>query len=259
MDRVYLGFYDKLEEAVYKVRNHGKESYIATDKILYQRDLEHLSKVIEPIEKVIDGISVSNLGTLKHIKDNFDLKIHGDIGLNVFNSHTLKYLNKVGLESLTLSPELTLNQIKIIEESSNMPTEAIVYGYLAVMTMKNCPMSLAKGCKDDKNCKECNFAKGYAIKDRIGATFQMERKEGFSNIYNSVPLMVLDSLKQIYNNGISMARLDFTLETRDIKDIQKAYYDYSKGLIDDNGAREFIEMFRGNKSITNGHYFRGIM
>lgn len=258
LDRIYLGFFDRVEEAVYKVKNHNKEIYLSTEKILYQRDLDHLTKVIEPIKNVVDGVSVSNLGTLKHIKDKFDLKIHGDIGLNVFNSHTLEHLNKT-LESITFSPELSLNQIKKIEESSDAFTEAIVYGYLAVMTTKHCPMALTKGCKDDSNCRECNFAKGYAIKDRIGATFQMERKEGFSNIYNSVPLMVLDSLKQIYNAGVSMARLDFTLESKNIKDIQRAYYDYSKGLIDDDEAREFIEIFRGDKSITNGHYFRGIM
>lgn len=259
LDRVYLGFYNDLEEAINKVKNHGKEIYIGTEKILYQKDLEDLGKVLRPIDKLIDGVSASNLGTVKYIKDNFDLNIHGGTGLNVFNSYTLEYLNQIGLETISLSPELTLNQIRIIEEASNVKTEAIAYGYLPVMSTKHCPMALIKGCKDDKGCRECNFAKGYSIKDRIGANFQMERKEGFTNIYNSVALMVLDNLKQIYNSGISMARLDFTLESKDIKDIQEAYYDYAKGLIDDNEAREFMENFRENKSITNGHYFRGVM
>lgn len=259
LDRVYLGFYDNLEETLKKVKDHGKEIYIGTEKILYQKDLDLLGKNLRPVENIIDGVSAGNLGTVKYIKDNFDFKIHGDIGLNVFNSYTLEYLKQIGLNSVALSPELTLNQIKIIENSSNVSTEAIVYGYLAVMTTKHCPMALVKGCKDDNDCKTCSFAKGYSIKDRIGADFKMERKEGFTNIYNSVPLMVLDNLKQIFNSGISMARLDFTVEATNIKAVQRAYYDYAKGLIDDDEAREFIEGFRFNKSITNGHYFRGIM
>lgn len=259
LDTIYLGFYDNLEEVVNKVREKGKETYIWTDKILYKKDLDRLNSIIKPIEGIIDGISVSNLGSLKYTKDRFDLKIHGDIGLNVFNSFTLDYLNHIGLDCITLSPELNLNQIRKIEERSNVTTEAIVYGYLPVMTTKYCPMSLVKGCKDDSNCKNCNFAKGYGIKDRIGANFYMDRREGFSYIYNSVPLMVLDNLDQIYNSGISNGRLDFTIETNNIKDIQTAYYDYGKGLIDNQEAREYIETFRENKSITNGHYFRGIM
>lgn len=259
LDRVYLGFYDGLEKAANKVQNQGKEVYIWTDKILYQKDLDKLGELISPIKKNINGISVSNLGSLKYMQDRFDLNIHGDIGLNIFNSYSLEYLKNIGLGSVTLSPELNLNQIKKINEHSDAFTETIVYGYLPVMVTKHCPMSLVKGCKNDKACGSCQYAKGYGLKDRMNITFKMDRRDGFTNIYNSVPLMVLDTLKQIYNSGVSMARLDFTMETKNIRNIQRAFYDYSKGIIDDNSAREFIESFREDTSITNGHYFRGII
>ncbi|MBU5313402.1 U32 family peptidase [Tissierella carlieri] len=259
LDRVYLGFYDGLEKAANKVLNQGKEVYIWTDKILYQKDLDKLGELISPIKKNINGISVSNLGSLKYMQDRFDLNIHGDIGLNIFNSYSLEYLKNIGLGSVTLSPELNLNQIKKINEHSDAFTETIVYGYLPVMVTKHCPMSLVKGCKNDKACGSCQYAKGYGLKDRMNITFKMDRRDGFTNIYNSVPLMVLDTLKQIYNSGVSMARLDFTMETKNIRNIQRAFYDYSKGIIDDNSAREFIESFREDTSITNGHYFRGII
>ncbi len=259
LDRIYLGFYNGLEEVVSKVKEYNKEAYIWTDKILYQKDLDNISTIVEPLENKLDGVSVSNLGSLKYMKDRFNLKIHGDIGLNVFNSFTLDYLNNIGVKSITLSPELTLSQIRKIEESSNAFTEAIVYGYLPVMVTKHCPMSLVKGCKDDKNCSHCNFAKGYGIKDRIGATFYLERKEGFSNIYKSGPLMVLDSLKQIRNSGISMARLDFTIETKGIREIQRIHYDYIKEKIDEKEVKDFLNKFKEDNNITNGHYFRGVM
>jgi putative protease len=259
LDRIYLGFYDGVNKAVSKAKDYNKEIYLWTDKILYRKDLDNIARVIEPIEKEIDGVSVSNLGTLKYVKDRFDLKIHGDIGLNIFNSFTLNYLREIGLESAALSPELTLNQIRKIEEKSNSFTEAIVYGYLPVMITKHCPMSLVKGCKDDKNCRKCNFSKGYGIKDRMNVTFYMDRKDGYSNIYNSVPLLVIDSLKQIYNSGISMARLDFTIEEKGIKEIQSNFYDYANNRIDEKEAKEFVDKFKENKNITNGHYFRGVM
>ncbi|WP_353092502.1 DUF3656 domain-containing protein [Tissierella praeacuta] len=259
LDRVYVGFYNGLEEVISKVKKHNKEIYIWTDKILYQKDLETLGEIIEPIKENLDGISVSNLGSLKYMKDRFNVKIHGDIGLNVFNSFTLDYLDNTGLESITLSPELNLNQIKKIEESSHAFTEAIVYGYLPLMVTKHCPMSLVKGCKDDKNCSSCNFSKGYGIKDRMNAVFYMDRRRGFSNIYNSVPLMVIDSLNQIRNSGISMMRLDFTIETKGIREIQRIHYDYINNKIDEMEVKEFLNKFKEDKNITNGHYFRGIM
>ncbi|HZK33530.1 MAG TPA: DUF3656 domain-containing protein, partial [Tissierellaceae bacterium] len=259
LDRIYIGFYDNLEKTISKIKEHNKEVYIWTDKILYEKDLKNLKEIIKPVENLIDGISVSNLGTMKYFKDNFDKKIHGDMGLNTFNSFTLNYLKEFGLESITLSPELTLNQIKNINDNSNAINETIVYGHLPVMVTKYCPMSLVKGCKDDTNCHTCNFATGYKLKDRINVEFPMERGEGFSTIYNSVPVMVLDSLKSIYNSGVNMARLDFTVEKENINYIQEIFYNYAKGIIDDNKAKEILADYRYDNDITNGHYFRGVI
>ncbi len=65
LDRLYIGFYDKLEKAILEVKAYGKEVYLLTDKILYNRDLNSLKDRIEPVIDMIDGISVSNLGTFQ--------------------------------------------------------------------------------------------------------------------------------------------------------------------------------------------------
>lgn len=259
VDRIYLDYESDLENSICKIKEKGKEVYLCTDRILYKERLKEIGSNIKKVENCIDGVSVSNLGSFKYIKDRFDLNIHGDMGLNLFNSYSLNYLHEVGIKSLTLSPELTLGQIKNINSRSNVNTEAIVYGNLPVMFTKHCPMSLVKGCKDDKQCRSCNFSKGYKIKDRMNVEFPMERRSGFSTIYNSVPLMVLDSLNSIYDSGINMARLDFTVETENIKYLQEVFYDFANGIIDINRAREIITEYRVDHDITNGHYFRGIM
>lgn len=259
LDRIYLGFYDDLDKVIAKINEYNKEIFIWTDKILYQKDLDYIGDKIEAIKNEIHGISVSNLGSLKYFKDRFELKIHGDIGLNVFNSSTLNYLYKIGLDSITLSPELNLAQIAQINEKSNSHNEAIVYGYLPLMITKYCPMSVVKGCKDDRHCNSCNFAKGYGLKDRLGMTFYMDRKQGSTTIYNSVALFVLDELKQIFTKGVSIARLDFTIEKDSIKEIQSIHYDYVKGLIGEDELKDYVSNFKSKKDITKGHFFRGVI
>lgn len=259
LDRVYLGFYDGIDDIIYDLKNRGKEVFIWTDKILYTDDLNRLNRIIEPIKDKIDGISASNIGTFEFAKEMYDFDIHGDIGLNIFNSYTSRYFNSKGIKSSTLSPELTLDQISHITKNSNLPMEAIVYGYLPVMITKTCPMALVKGCKDDKNCSCCNFAKGYGLKDRMDMTFYMDRKNGSSTIYNSVPLVLLDSLKSIINSGVSDLRLDFTIEKDNIRPIQSMYYDYLHSKIDEGQARDFINQLKEDTSITKGHYYRGIL
>ncbi len=258
LDRVYLGFTEGLQESVGSIKEHGKEAYLWTERILYNKDLNKIWDVVKST-KNLDGISVSNLGTLKFFKDRFDIDIHGDIGLNAFNSFTVDYLKSLDLKSLTLSPELNLTQIRQITKNVGGSLEAIVYGYLPVMVMKNCPMALVKGCKDDSECSTCNFAKGYGLKDRMGVTFKMNRVDSMTTIYNSAMLMVLDSIDAIKNAGVDMFRLDFTNEVEGIGKVQKAFYDCINGNMDTNSVKDFIEEFRYDTSITNGHYFRGIL
>lgn len=259
LDRIYIGFYDNLEKVISKVNDHNKELYIYTDKILYQNDLEEFRKLISPISNKISGISVSNLGSIKYFKDNINTEIHGDIGLNLFNSFSVNSLQSFGISSFTLSPELNLQQIKRITEKIDGNIETIVYGYLPAMVTRNCPMAIVKNCKDDSNCKTCNFAKDYGLKDRKDLVFNMERKNGFSILYNSVPLYVLDNIDKIFSSGVNMVRLDFTKELNEISGIQNILHDYINNKIDIKDIKDFSDIFKQSNNITNGHYFRGIL
>ena len=235
----------------------NKEVYLNTDRIMYERDLCILKDRIDSIKDIIDGVSVSNLGTLQFIKENYDLKIHGYIGLNTFNSFTIKALEKLGLDSVTLSLEINLKQIEEISKKSSIKIETVGYGYLPLMTMKHCPMSLVKNCKEDSNCQVCKYSKGYGLKDRKGLNFYMERRNNTTTIYNSVPLMVVDKLDRIYNSGVDIIRLDFVFE-KEVEKIQNIYYSFAKGIISKEEVEEFLKEYK-SKGITKGHYYRGII
>lgn len=257
IDRVYLGFNENIENNLKLLKAHEIETYYWTDRILYQKDLEGLGKIVRDNYDLIDGISVSNLGSIMYFK-SFGKRLHGDFGLNAFNSYTSDYFDDYGLYSQTMSVELNLGQIGTILRKVGGVKEAIVYGYLPSMIAKNCPMAVVKGCRDDSECRNCRFAHGFKLRDRMGKDFAMERGEGFTTIYNSVPLMVPESLNSIKEKGITLFRLDFTIED-DIREIQILYYDYLYGNISRSEVDEFMKRYKLRNEITNGHYFRGVL
>ncbi|HHV38728.1 MAG TPA: U32 family peptidase [Tepidimicrobium sp.] len=259
LDRVYIGFIDGLGEAAIKAKKLDKEIYLLTGRILYRGELKKLRKELATILDLIDGVSVSNLGTLQFVKDNFTIGVHGDIGLNVFNSFTAKALLESGLDSITLSPELNIKQIEKVCNNSSMVLESIGYGHLPLMITKNCPMALIKNCIDDSDCKLCPYSKGYGLRDRKGIDFYMERNGGVTTIYNSFPLMLLDDIHKIYDSGIDMIRLDFTFEDEGIGELQKIYYDYAHEEVSRDDVIRFISKYRDKNNITKGHYFRGVI
>lgn len=258
LDRIYLGFYDGLEEALDILSSKDIEVYLDTDKILYNEDLEEIKNRINRLDG-IDGIVANNTGTVEFVRDNFGLKIHGGEGLNIFNPYTSEFYKKEGVDTIALSHELTLKQISNITSHRNNIYETMVYGYIPVMVNRSCPMSILKGCKDDSQCEICNFKKGYGLRDRKNKDFYLERRNGNTIIYNTVPLMVLDSLDEIGRSNISYMRLDFSFEEEGIKDLQKIYYDYIKGHIDKGEVIDFVRKYKKEQESTKGHYFRGIM
>lgn len=259
LNRVYLNFYEDIESCIKEVKKHNKEVYLSTEKIIDNMEFNKLEKLFDKVVNHIDGISVSNIGTLKFIKDRYKTNIHCDIGLNIFNSSTVKLLVDNGVSSLTLSPELKLGQITHICNTNNIEYEVLGYGYLPLMTTKHCPMSLVKGCENDVNCNTCDLRSGYGLYDRKGMTFEMKRKGKSTIIYNSQPLIVAEYIDKIFSAGIDMMRLDFTIEKDNIGFIQELYYEIAMNGIFQDEMKERLENIKKKTGNTTGHFFRGVL
>ncbi len=262
LDRIYIACLEELQEIMEGLQASKIEKYIWTDKILERAHLGHLKLILDKYGDQIDGVSVSNIGSLKLVKDNFpDLKIHGDTGLNIFNSYSGSYYRSIGITSMTLSEELTLEQINKIASRLGGELEIVNYGYLQSMIMKTCPMALIKGCGYNEDCDKCNFRKGYGLRDRMDKVFRFVRKNDQTTLYNSVLLMTLDSLDEIGARNNFYLKLNYTLEedSKEIRDLHSYYYDYVNEEIGKREMIDFVSRFSEAKELTKGHFFRGII
>lgn len=258
LDRIYLPINEETSTMIDNLRDYSLEVYLWTDKILYDGDFENYKCIIDANVNRIDGITASNLGTYQFVRKNYDKKIHGEIGLNIFNSYSANYFLSE-LESVSLSAELNLDQIDLIHKNVGGNLEALVYGYMPVMISRNCPFATIKNCKDDDKCSTCRYANGYGLLDRKGMNFKTYRNGHNSVIYNSVPLMILDKLDEVRKSGINMFRIDFTDEFENIDLLQSMYYDYLNGDIDYYAVKNFVDRYKENTDITMGHFYRGII
>ncbi len=260
INRIYLNFKKNLLKCIYECQEYNFEVFLSTPKIIENDILKFYDNIINEVGiNKLDGISVSNLGMLRYIYRKYDINIHCDIEINIFNNRTIEFLKKFNVSSISLSPELTLNQIHEICKNTEVPCEVIGYGFLPVMITKYCPLSMIKKCNIDGECKNCKFAQGYGLKDRKNEIFEIVRKDNTTLIYNSHPLMVVDFLSNIYNKGVHSVRLDFTIEKNDIKEIQNVYYDYANGIINKATVKKFVDNYKNKSNITKGHFFRGVL
>ena len=149
----------------------------------------------------LSAVAVNNLGHLP-IVEGLNLEIRGDIGMNVFNSRSLLFLQQQGLTSATASFELRHQQLRDLRKY--LPCEAIVYGRLPLMVMENCVISNNVGC----NCQNDNY-----LSDRTGARFPLMSVYGCRNEIENSKVLFLADKPEFSSSGLRWARLRFTTES----------------------------------------------
>ncbi|MCM1364788.1 MAG: U32 family peptidase [Faecalibacterium sp.] len=179
------------------------------------------------------GINIAYCNTIDAVAlaKKHSMEIHTGFSMNVFNSLTVAELERLGVKSITLSPELTLSRAENI--GYDVPRGIIAYGKLPLMLTRNCPMKNAVSC--DK-CKK----RGY-LTDRMGIKFPIMCNLGCSEILNSRPIYMGDRMGEIKN--MDFITLYFTREKKATVDSVLDAYRKHKGV-----KGEF----------TRGLYYRGV-
>ncbi|MDU6783386.1 U32 family peptidase [uncultured Peptoniphilus sp.] len=226
----------------------SREVSIYLDKFYSYKELENLREYILKNQNV-RGIWINNLSEYYIFKDD-GLEINGDIGLNVFNRLTSNFFRDLGLNSITLSPELNSSQIQKIVNKNDTELNLISYGRLPVMTMKHCPFSIIKNCKDEKSCPTCRY-KNYLLRDEKNVDFEVLRQNTFTEIFNSYPILLDGYVNRLLDNKVNLLILadEFTDE------IIKLYKNYKEE--DFKNIKKKLE--DKYEQVTKGHINRGIV
>jgi putative protease len=187
----------------------NKIDYIFTDDIkLYNKYKD--SNVYLRTKRVFNGeidyknenIVASELGAIrKYAKDN---NVISDYFLNVVNKYTVNYLKNLGVKKVTLSPELPLENIKLMSSISD--TFFYIYGRVELMITKYCPMNMLIN-NDNKNCNLCMNNK-YTLKDQYNNVYPLKNDKHITHILDSKNFNLLDNLRDFINNGITSFRID---------------------------------------------------
>jgi putative protease len=146
----------------------------------------------------------------------------------------------MGVQRVTLSPELNIKEIKEITKNTTVPTEVIAYGRLPVMVMENCVIKSQGMCSRTGGC--------FDLSDRMGERFPIMCENCRNILLNSVPLYMADKWSDLLSLNVDVIRLKFTTETPD--EVKKVICAYKEGLSGKTPKGVFDR-------ITRGHFYRG--
>lgn len=165
------------------------------DKIDNSQKILRLERVTYKNEGMT-GVLVSEIGSLMD-------GCYSDFSFNVVNSYTVAFLHSIGVKRITLSHELTDEQIKDIMENykaryyKNPNLELIVYGYEEAMISKYNLLN------------NLNLDEKYFLEDKFKNKFRIIRKNNITTIYNYKIKDITEKDKYYFDLGINYIRYEF--------------------------------------------------
>lgn len=197
VDRVYLPLGERMPDLRTELGIELPRAMFGTEDKIRER--------LKSLPENVKFALCNNLSSIA-LANEAGLEPHAGFGINIFNRLSADRILE-SASDVTLSFELTLSQARAIGVGG-----IIAYGRLPLMLTRNC----AKG--GSKNCKTCSGT----LVDRKQAVFPIHCHDGFSEIFNSLPLYIDDRL-----DGFDFVELYFTDE--DAATCQQVINAFKKG------------------------------
>jgi U32 family peptidase len=209
---------------------------------------------------LLTPIQTGHLGLLSELgAEGRDLI--GDYALNVFNQHTAAEMFALGARALTLSVELTVDEMLDVSAPwQGRGFEAVIFGRPEGMTLEHCVLSAAfdrvvTTCRDLCVQKHTNVS----LTDPAGYTFPVATDSACRNrLLHSRPIEAGEYLPRLWRGGIQRYRMLFNVPGDPIEQVAAGY----RAMFDrlgggDRIATESVRSLFG-QAFTRGHFSRAV-
>jgi putative protease len=126
---------ENLAKGISEAHALGKKFFLATNVIPHNTKVKSFIKDISPIVAMQpDALIMADPGLIMMAREHWpDMPIHLSVQANTVNFATVKFWQKMGVERIILSRELSLDEIaEIRQECPDMELEVFVHGALCI-------------------------------------------------------------------------------------------------------------------------------
>jgi putative protease len=155
-----------------------------------------------------ENLLVCELGAINKYRLNNNVVT--DYYLNINNNYSVKFLEKLGVHRICLSPETKdFNNIH-----SNIDVEMIAYGRLELMITKYCPLNMILN-KDNKKCNLCLNKDKFYLKDDQNRMYPLIHSKHLTHIMHYKNIDIINNIRDYQDKGINCFRLELFDESKD--------------------------------------------
>lgn len=213
-------FIKQFPAAVEHVHQAGKRIALATPRIHMPGETGYFQNILKLKP---DAVLVRNTGAVywfikylaEHPEGPFP-ELIGDFSLNVANHKAVNLFKEAGLDRITPSYDLNIQQMMdLLEHADTSNLELVIHQHLPMFHTEHCVYCtfLSEGT-DFTNCGRPCEEHRVSLQDRIGMSHPVRVDEGCRNtVYNAIEQSGAEYLRHFQEHGVRDFRIEFLEET----------------------------------------------
>ena len=207
---------EEIEAAVRYANSLGKKIYVTLNILPRTYELAELSEYAKYLDSIgVHGVIVSDIGAFFTIRKAApDLPIHVSTQANNLNAETVRFWHENGACRVNLARELTIEEIKTINDSlKDIPheLEAFVHGAMCMSYSGRCMLSdyLAGRSSNKGDCAQpCRWKYYLTEEKRPGEYMPIEEDPEGTFIFNSKDLCMVEYLPELIGAGVTSLKIE---------------------------------------------------
>lgn len=246
----------RLRELAVELRAAGVTTWLRTPTIIRPSERRALTKWLDLDLPVVTG----QLALARELAAR-GRRVAADYAINCFNHHTAAALFGYGVERVTLSVELTTEEMASVAAPwSGLGFGAVVYGRPEGMTIEHCVLSAAFD-RVPTTCRDLCVVKHPHVEltDPAGYTFAVATDSACRNrLLHSRPIEASEFLPALWRTGLRAYHLVFNVPGDPVGELVGRYADALRAVA--GGRAPDTESLRGRLggAFTRGHFARAV-
>ncbi len=246
---------EELSEAIDHVHVHGKKIYLTINTLLKDSELLELSEYLCPYyERGLDAVIVQDLGVMDLVKTYFpDIAVHVSTQAAVTGRYGADFFKKRGAQRIVPARELSLEEIRMMKETSGLEIECFVHGALCYCYSGQCLMSSMIGGRSG-NRGQC------AQPCRLPYSVRNQKKQ---NLMSLKDLCTIDMIPELFRAGIDSFKIEGRMKRPEyVYTVVSMYRKYVDMYLDSPDSafkvsqsdREILTGIYERRGYTRGYY-----
>jgi len=195
---------EDIEEIIRYCHNYSVKVYIALNILIKEHEIEPAYDYIDFLYRIgADAIIIQDLACLKYIKERYpQLRVHASTQMTIHSLAGVRFLEKLGVNRVVLSRELSLEEIRYICDNTDLEIEVFVHGALCISYSGACFMSSSIGPRSGNRgtCAQSCRTK-YTLKSS-----KFPHKEGY--MLSPKDLCTIDIIPEILNLKVCSLKIE---------------------------------------------------